>query len=154
MRILEANLKAPNGTEYAQPIGLWIDNEWRSSKKGEMITSVNPSDESEIISVHAAGAEDVDDAVDAARRAFKSSSWRDVPPAGRGDLMFNLASLVEQHAQTLATIETWDNGKPYSAAIAEDIPEVVGALKYYAGWADKLHGQTIDVVRPGLRIPL
>ena len=58
--------------------------------------------------------------------------------------MLKLSSLVEQHATTLATIETWDNGKPYSVALNEDVAEVSGALKYYAGYADKLHGQVID----------
>lgn len=58
--------------------------------------------------------------------------------------MLKLSSLVEQHAPTLATIETWDNGKPYSVALNEDVAEVIGSLKYYAGYADKLHGQVID----------
>ena len=68
------------------------------------------SDESEICSVYAAGADDVDIAVKAARKAFKDPSWRDLPPAERGAMMVKLADLVEKHAETLATIETWDNG--------------------------------------------
>ena len=58
--------------------------------------------------------------------------------------MFELASLVEKHAETLATIETWDNGKPYSVALNEDVAEVAGTLRYYGGYADKIHGQVID----------
>ena len=58
--------------------------------------------------------------------------------------MHALASLVDTHAETLATIETWDNGKPYSVALNEDVAEVAGTLRYYAGYADKLHGQVID----------
>ena len=58
--------------------------------------------------------------------------------------MHALASLVDTHAETLATIETWDNGKPYSVALSEDVAEVAGTLRYYAGYADKLHGQVID----------
>ena len=58
--------------------------------------------------------------------------------------MLHLSHLVEQHAATLATIETWDNGKPYQVALNEDVAEVAGSLKYYAGWADKIHGQVID----------
>lgn len=58
--------------------------------------------------------------------------------------MLALASLVEKHAETLATIETWDNGKPYSVALNEDVAEVAGTLRYYAGWADKVHGQVIN----------
>ena len=58
--------------------------------------------------------------------------------------MLELASLVEKHAETLATIETWDNGKPYSVALNEDVAEVAGTLRYYGGYADKIHGQVID----------
>lgn len=58
--------------------------------------------------------------------------------------MLALATLVEKHAETLATIETWDNGKPYSVALNEDVAEVAGTLRYYAGWADKVHGQVIN----------
>lgn len=58
--------------------------------------------------------------------------------------MLALASLVEKHAETLATIETWDNGKPYGVALNEDVAEVAGTLRYYAGWADKVHGQVIN----------
>ena len=58
--------------------------------------------------------------------------------------MLKLSSLVEQHQETIATIETWDNGKPYSVALNEDVAEVIGVFKYYAGYADKLHGQVID----------
>lgn len=58
--------------------------------------------------------------------------------------MFKLAALVDQHKETLATIETWDNGKPYQVALTEDLAEVAGCLKYYAGYADKIHGQVID----------
>ena len=58
--------------------------------------------------------------------------------------MFKLASLIESEKETLATIETWDNGKPYSVALDEDLGEVVNTIRYYAGWADKIHGQTIS----------
>ena len=58
--------------------------------------------------------------------------------------MLKLASLVEENAEILATIETWDNGKPYTVALAEDVAEVFGTLRYYGGYADKIHGQVIN----------
>jgi aldehyde dehydrogenase (NAD(P)+) len=60
--------------------------------------------------VQAATTEDVDKAVAAARKAFKDPSWRDMPGTERGDLLYKLSQLVEEHKETLATIETWDNG--------------------------------------------
>lgn len=102
------------------------------------------SDESEITSVYAAGAEDVDDAVTAARKAFRNPDWRDMDTNARADLLYKFAQLIEEHKEVLATIETWDNGKPYSVSLNDDLGEVVGTIKYYAGWANKIHGQVIE----------
>lgn len=144
MSDLSIDLTAPNGKKFTLPTGLFINNEFVKSSTGQLITSISPTDESEICSVHAASVDDVDTAVKAARAAFNHESWRDLPPTDRGGLMYKLASLIEQHAETLATIETWDNGKPYSVALNEDLGEVASVLRYYAGWADKIHGQTIS----------
>ena len=109
MSDLSVELTAPNGVKYTQPTGLFINNEFVPSSKGNKITSINPTDESEIASVHAAEPEDVDKAVEAARAAFKGE-WRDMATSERGDLMLKLSALVEKNKEVLATIETWDNG--------------------------------------------
>lgn len=108
-------------------------------------TNSPPSTEEEICSVHAASADDVDKAVKAARAAFQNPSWKSLSGTERGELMRKLADLVSQHAETLATIECLDNGKPYKTALTENVPEVVNVLRYYAGYADKNFGQVIDV---------
>ncbi|KAL4922521.1 aldehyde dehydrogenase domain-containing protein [Aspergillus aurantiobrunneus] len=136
-------LTAPNGRKYAQPIGLFINNEFVPSKSGEKFASINPSDELEITSVYAAGEEDINTAVKAARKALKDPSWKLLPATDRGNLMLKLADLIDQHKETLATIETWDNGKPYQVSLNDDVKEVVNCIRYCAGWADKIHGQTI-----------
>ena len=100
--------------------------------------------ESKIAAVYAASADDVDTAVNAARNALEDPSWRDISATERGNLMIKLSQLVEENAETLATIETWDNGKPYTAALNEDVAEVAAVFKYYGGWADKIYGQVID----------
>lgn len=143
MSALTVELTAPNGKKYTQPTGLFINNEWVASSKGETITSINPTDESEIARVHAAEPEDVDKAVAAARAAF-NGPWRDLSTSERGDMLYKLSQLVDENKELLATIETWDNGKPYQVALNEDLADVTGTLKYYAGWADKIHGQVID----------
>lgn len=61
--------------------------------------------------MYAASAADVDTAVAAARKAFNDPSWRDLSGTERGDLMFKLVRLIEENKETLATIETWDNGR-------------------------------------------
>lgn len=127
MSDLIQELTAPNSLKVQQPIGLFINNEFVKSLSGEKFATINPaynsnlntddpsliatSNEQEITSVYAAGAEDVDIAVKAARKAFKDPSWKDLSPTDRGRLLSRLADLVEEHSHELATIETWDNGK-------------------------------------------
>ncbi|GAM41014.1 aldehyde dehydrogenase [Talaromyces pinophilus] len=112
MTDLQVQLTAPNGRTYIQPTGLFINNEWVPSSDGKKIASINPTNESEIVSVHAATTTDIDKAVAAARAALDSPSWRDLPASDRGKLLYKLADIVDEHRLTLATIETWDNGKP------------------------------------------
>ncbi|KAK0383202.1 hypothetical protein NLU13_9115 [Sarocladium strictum] len=138
------DLTAPNGCAYKQPTGLFINNEFVPAKSGETLETVNPYDESPIAKVSAAGPEDVDDAVAAARKALSSPDWKGLSAADRGRLLWRLADLCEENAHVLATIDAWDNGKPYTVALEEDVAEVVGVLRYYAGWADKIQGKTIE----------
>ncbi|WZH47257.1 aldehyde dehydrogenase [Fusarium acuminatum] len=141
---LAVQLTAPNGRTYKQPTGLFINNEWVKSSDGGKITSINPSNEQEITSVYAGTSQDVDKAVRAARRALRTPAWRDLSATDRGKLLNRLAHLVEEHKEVLATIETWDNGKPYSVALNDDLTEVAETLRYYSGFADKVFGQVIE----------
>ncbi|CAK7228025.1 mitochondrial aldehyde dehydrogenase [Sporothrix bragantina] len=143
--VMEAQLTAPNGKKWTQPLGLFINNEFVKSSKGETIASINPSTEEEICSVQAASAQDVDTAVKAARKAFTDPSWKKLSGTERGAFMNRLADLVGEHAELLATIEALDNGKPYTVALSENIPEFQNVLRYYAGYADKNFGQVVDV---------
>ncbi|KAH7159424.1 Aldehyde/histidinol dehydrogenase [Dactylonectria estremocensis] len=135
-----ADLVTPNGIRYRQPLGLFINNQFVESRSGETISTIDPANEEEIARVHAADTSDVEDAVRAAREAFEGG-WIETPGTDRGRLLYKLADLIEQHGELLAAIESWDNGKPYSTAILEDLPEVVAMFRYYAGWADKSYGQ-------------
>jgi aldehyde dehydrogenase (NAD+) len=144
MADLKVDLTAPNGRNITLPTGLFIANEFVKATGGQTITSINPTDESDIATVQAASADDIDKAVTAARKAFNDPSWRDLAATDRGAIMYKFADLIHSHRENLATLETWDNGKPYSVALDEDLGEVVNTIRYYAGWADKLHGQTIS----------
>ncbi|KAK6333172.1 hypothetical protein TWF718_010995 [Orbilia javanica] len=141
---LTQEIKAPNGVTYQQPIGLFIGGGWVKSKAGNKIASINPATEEEICQVYAAEEDDVDIAVAAARKAFKDPKWSDIETSERGRLLNKLADLVERDAKTIATIETMDNGKPYTVALTEDVAGSVDVLRHYAGWADKIYGRTID----------
>ncbi|KEY71538.1 hypothetical protein S7711_08918 [Stachybotrys chartarum IBT 7711] len=137
-----AVLVAPNGRQIELNTGLFINNEFVPGS-APPIASISPANGKEIVSVQAASSGDVDRAVSAARTAFVDPEWRDLAPAQRGALLFKLADLVEEHAETLATLDAWDNGKPYAVALEEDVAEVASTLRYYAGWADKITGSTM-----------
>jgi len=92
--------------------------------------------------VHEATEKDVDVAVKAARTAFEGV-WHNVTPSDRGRMLTKLADLFESNIETLAAVEALDNGKAVTMAKI-DIGNAAGCLRYYGGWADKIHGQTID----------
>ncbi|KPM43930.1 putative aldehyde dehydrogenase-like protein [Neonectria ditissima] len=137
-------LEAPNGVKYTQPTGLFINNEFVESSSGKTLTSIDPATEEVIATVQAADADDVDKAVKAAHAALRHPSWKLLPASDRGQLMARLADLMEQNKELLATVDAWDNGKTYQEALDTDLVEAVGVIRYYAGWADKTYGQTIN----------
>jgi len=137
-------ITTPNGQEYEQPLGLFINGEVVPSSSGKTIASIDPATESVIAEVHAASAKDVDIAVQAAKAALIHPSWKLLPGTERGILMNKLADLIEANKEVLAAVDSWDNGKPYAVAFTEDLPETITTFRYYAGWADKIFGQTIS----------
>ena len=132
-------------TEQTLQTKLLIDGQWRDAVGGRTFATVNPATEEEIAQVAEGDAADVDLAVKAARRAFDSGPWRKMDARDRGRLINRLADLVEDHIDELARIESLDNGKPLTEARNGDLPMVVDTFRYYAGWADKIQGQTIPV---------
>jgi len=137
------SLETPVTGKYDQPTGLFINNEFIKGKKGQEFEVINPTTEKVICKVHEATEEDVDIAVAAARKAFNpGSEYRKLSTAARGKLLLNLADLFEKHVDTLASIESLDNGKSITMARG-DVGAAVGCLRYYGGWADKIHGKII-----------
>jgi len=124
---------------------LFIDGQWRPAQSGKTFETLNPATEAVIAQVAEGDAADVDAAVQAARKAFDSGPWSRMDARQRGRLMYKLCDLIEDEIDELAALESLDNGKPFSDARLGDIPLAVEALRYYAGWADKIHGQTIPV---------
>jgi len=135
-------LKTPATGEFDFSTGLFINNEFVKGVDGQTFEVINPSDESVICSVHEATEKDVDVAVKAARAAFEGE-WRQVTPQQRGIYLNKLADLFERDADTLAAIESLDNGKALTMAKG-DVGMCVGTFRYYAGWSDKIEGKVID----------
>lgn len=122
-----------------------IDGQWQPAASGKTFATVNPATEEEIAQIAEGDAEDVDRAVQAARRAFDDGPWSRMDASDRGRLLYKLADRIESEIESLAALETLDNGKPISDSRTVDIPLVIDVLRYYAGYADKIHGSTIPV---------
>ncbi|UCM91894.1 aldehyde dehydrogenase family protein [Streptomyces marincola] len=128
----ESRATAPVASSY----GLFIDGEFRPSAAGKAFKTISPATEEVLSEVAHAGADDVDAAVAAARRAFPR--WSGLPGAERAKYLFRIARLVQERARELAVLESLDNGKPIRESRDVDIPLVAAHFFYYAGWADKL----------------
>ena len=133
---------------------LWIGNEWTDAGDGRTFPTVNPATEEVIAEVAEAGPEEIDRAVSTARTGFADGGWRRMNPHKRSQLLWRLADLVDANADELALLETRDNGKPYFEARRIDVPSVAQTLRYYAGLADKVQGDTIQVPGPFLNYTL
>jgi acyl-CoA reductase-like NAD-dependent aldehyde dehydrogenase len=131
------------------PHRLLIGGEWVEAADGRTFETIDPSTGEPICAVAQAGAQDVERAAKAARKALEGK-WGTMPAAGRSVLMSRLADLVEQNAYELAELEALDNGKPVKIAGVVDIPQAVAHLRYYAGWPTKIEGETIPVSWPNM----
>jgi aldehyde dehydrogenase (NAD+) len=123
----------------------FIDGKWLPAASGKTFATINPATEEEICQVAEGDAEDVDLAAKAARHAFESGPWSKMDARDRGRLMYLLADRMESELEDLARLETLDNGKPFSESSTADLPLAIDCLRYYAGYADKIHGKTIPI---------
>src|SRR3954447_22630559 len=142
-------------TEIADPVReclsagareLLIDGERAAAADGATFDTPDPATGERLATVAHGGAEDVDRAVQAARRAFEDSSdWRKMSAADRARRIYALAGLIESHADELAQLESLDNGKPVKFARAVDVAQTISHLEYFAGWPTKIEGDVIPI---------
>ncbi len=130
-----------------KPKRLFIDGKWVEAASGKTFDTLNPSTGQVLASVAEGDAEDVNRAVEAARRAF-NGPWRKTKPFERQNLLLRLADLVEQNFEELAALDTLDMGAPISRTRASRL-RALGMLRYYAGQATAIHGETIENSLPG-----
>jgi aldehyde dehydrogenase (NAD+) len=123
----------------------FIGGQWVPAHNGNTFETINPATEEVIAQVAEGDQKDVDAAVRAGTEALENGPWSKMDARDRGRLMMRLADLIEEEIDELAALETLDNGKPVKDARNIDLPLVIDCLRYYAGYADKIHGQTIPV---------
>ncbi|KAJ9640977.1 hypothetical protein H2201_002213 [Coniosporium apollinis] len=120
----------------------FINNEFVESSAKETITIRSPYDDSIVGTIPVADEHVVDAAVSAARKAYETGPWRTFTSAQRAKCMLKLADLVEQKTDELAKLEAASMGQPVAVAKGAIIPTCVASIRYYAGYADKIAGES------------
>lgn len=129
----------------AKPKHLLIDGKWVPAESGKTFETYNPATGEVLAKVAEGSKADIDKAVKAARKAYETGPWRKMPAHERARLLYKLADAIERRAEEIAQLETLDNGKPIKESRYVDLPQVIETFRYYAGWATKLEGETINV---------
>ncbi len=127
------------------PGKLLINGQWVEGS-GKPFDTVNPATGEVLTQVAEATANDVDQAVASARKAFEdvSGPWRKMSASERGKVLWRIGDLIEKNIDELAELETLDNGKPIFESRYVDMPMVADVFRYFAGWATKIHGETVN----------
>jgi aldehyde dehydrogenase (NAD+) len=137
-----------------KPGKLFIGGKWVDSATGKTFPTVNPAT-GEVITHLAEGDErDADAAVGAASQAFESGPWAEMSAADRAKILWKIGDLIDKYNEEFGTLETLDNGKPIFESRQIDMPMVAEVFRYYAGWATKIHGETVPVRGPFLHYTL
>lgn len=126
-----------------------IAGEWVGSSNGATISVENPATEAIIAEVPEADDRDIDAAVRAARTAFQSPTWRDIPPLAREAMLHRIADGIEARAEEFARLESLDNGKPINDARTIDVPFAAAMFRYMAGFPTRITGRAFDISAPG-----
>ncbi|KAE9600301.1 hypothetical protein Lal_00045335 [Lupinus albus] len=126
---------------------LFINGQFVHSISGKEFETIDPRTEEVIAKVSEGRKEDIDVAVKAARAAFDHGPWPRMPGAERAKIMMKWADIIDQNIEELAALDTIDAGKLYNWGKTVDIPGVANTIRYYAGVADKIHGEVLKPSR-------
>ncbi len=135
---------------------LFIDGQWRAASDGQTIPAINPYNGEVHAHIPVATTSDVEDAIGAARRAYKTV-WSKTTPGERARLLNKVADLLDADADRMALLETTDNGKVIRET-HNQMGYAARIFRYYAGWADKMHGDVVpldqkDTLDIAIRVP-
>ncbi|MGR3309707.1 MAG: aldehyde dehydrogenase family protein [Candidatus Brocadiales bacterium] len=124
---------------------LLINGKWVNAVSGKTFVTLNPATEEPLANVAEGDKADINLAVKAARKAFEDGRWGKMDARDRGRILMKIAELIEKNKDEFAMLDTLDKGKPISESTAVDVPVSAETFLYYAGWADKIHGETVPV---------
>lgn len=132
-----------------KPLLNYINGRFVPAKAGRTRDFINPADNSVLGAAAESEAQDVEDAISAARKAFDEGPWPGTPAGERSAKLFKLADLIDANAEELARRDTLNNGKPLREANF-DVADTAACFRYYAGLATKPQGQTYEVGDPNI----
>lgn len=140
----------PNPKEILQKARLnwaqtWLKQPKVSYEGKKTWKVINPSSEDVLCEVPVANEADVNAIVKLAGDAFRSGVWSESPRRFRREALIRIGQLIREHAEELATLESLCNGKLFSESLIDDVPESADVFDYYAGWIDKIYGDTVPV---------
>ncbi|KAJ4244992.1 hypothetical protein NW762_014198 [Fusarium torreyae] len=138
----DLTITGAGGRKIQLPTGLFIHNKFEAATDGKTVTVENPSTGNVIGDVSAAQTADVDRAVASSQEAL--ATWKTTQPSERRKLLNRLADLIEENAQDFASIEAVDAGLLYKMSLGLSVTQAVETCRYFAGWTDKLDGQSMD----------
>jgi len=118
----------------------FIDGKFVEAKKGRKFESINPATGAPFCEVARSDADDVDAAVKAARKAFKSGVWSRMAPRNRLEVLYKFAALIEANALEFALLDVLNMGKPVSDMLNADIPGSAVTFRFFAETIDKITG--------------
>lgn len=133
---------------------LFINGEFVDAGKGGRFTTTNPANGEVLAEMSAGTGEDIDRAVAAARKAFRSGVWSQMAPRERMDVLYRFAQLIDENAEQLAVLETLDMGKPIGAVIGEDLPAVLSTIRFMAECIDKIDGSVTNTDKDAVHLVL
>ncbi len=131
---------APEATDHVRvdpKYGLFVGGRWVTPRSGRFFQTVSPSTEQVLAEIAEANAQDVDDAVKAAREGYEKY-WSKLRAADRAKYIFRIARAIQEKSRELAVVESMDGGKPIKESRDVDVPLAAAHFFYHAGWADKL----------------
>jgi acyl-CoA reductase-like NAD-dependent aldehyde dehydrogenase len=141
-------------TQHLPPGRHFINGSYEESTGGERIEVRSPATGDLLTTVPDGTSEDVDRAVAAARASFHAKSWRGKDPSEKELILWRLADLMERDKESLAALESLENGKTLREALRADVNPAIDAVRYYAGWVRRIFGETIPVDGPYLNYTL
>lgn len=131
-------------TAQVQTYDYFVNGKWTSGSSAERFELRNPATDEIIGKIPRAGKEDVNEAVEVARKAFESSAWHEMEQTKRGKILMQIATLMRQNFEDIAKLETLNQGKPIRESKG-DVAWAIPAFEYWGGAADKIQGETIPV---------